>query len=316
MKRRDPHDPTHEPTFDGPDAADDDPARQPSYQRPVRHKGNAVVAWGFVVILVVALGFVAMLFIEPLKQQLHATQTLLADANRSVTTLQQQVTALEAAKGDLQEQRDGLAHQVVNREHKAAELQAATQQLHDIFSVDIDRGNMLVRQRESDLVVDIAADLLFEDNEAHLSEGGKLILRKAGAALGRAPGRDIEVGGHTDNLPLAAKLVHTFPTNWELSCARAAEVARFLETSGGISATRLIAAGYAGTRPLADNAHAPGRRRNQRMTLTLHAAQQASNDEAPLPGGDAAEPTQPQEAPDAPQPVERPDLPDEAPITP
>jgi chemotaxis protein MotB len=299
MKRRNPNDSTFEPTFDGPDTAEDDPARQPSYHRPVRHRGNAVVAWGFVVILVVALGFVAMLFIEPLKQQLHATQTLLADANRSITTLQQQLTTLEAARGDLEQQRDGLAHQVLAREHKAAELQAATQQIHDIFSVDIDRGNMLVRQHESDLVVNIAADLLFEDNEAQLTEGGKLILRKAGAALGRAPGRDIEVGGHTDNQPLSAKLIRTFPSNWELSCARAAEVAKFLEQSGGIPAARLIAAGYAGTRPLADNAHAPGRRRNQRVALTLRAA--ASNDEAPLPGT---------------EPPEGADLPDKAAPTP
>lgn len=287
MKRRNPHDADQEPSFDGPDAPADHPAVQPSYHRPVRHRGNAVVAWGFVVILVCALGFVALLFIEPLKQQLHATQTLLADANRSVTTLQQQVSALEAARGDLEQQRDGLAHQVQTREHHAAQLQAATQQIHDIFSTDIDRGNILVRQRESDLVIDIAAELLFEDGEAHLSEGGKLILRKAAAALGRAPGRDVEVGGHTDTQPLSAKLTRTYASNWELSCARAAEVAAFLQSSGGIAPEHLIAAGYAGTRPLADNTHAPGRRRNQRVALSLRPV--SSGGEAALPDADTVE---------------------------
>jgi chemotaxis protein MotB len=278
MKRRPYNDAQPEPSFAGDDpevlehAADAGPPGQ------VRHRGSAVVAWGFVVILLVAFGFMMLLAFEPLKQQLHATQALLADANRNVATLQRQVSTLEVYRGDLQKERDGLAHQVGQREAEMAQLQAATQQLNDIFSVDIDRGNITVRQMEGELVVDVANDLLFASGESNLSEGGKLILRKAAAGLGRVPKRVIEVGGHTDTQPLAAKLIRHFPTNWELSCARAAEVVRFFEESGAFAADHLVAAGYAGTRPVAENDHAPGRRRNQRIELILRPAPQRHAD--------------------------------------
>jgi chemotaxis protein MotB len=60
-----------------------------------------------------------------------------------------------------------------------------------------------------------------------------------------------------------------FPTNWELSTARATNVVRFLETEGGIPGDQLVAAGFASYRPAASNQSEAGRRRNRRIEMIL-----------------------------------------------
>jgi chemotaxis protein MotB len=249
----------------------------------VRHRGSAVVGWTFFVIALVACGFMALLGIEPLKQQLHATQALLAEANRSIATLQRQVSLLSASRGTLQEERDGLAQQVARQERMQADLQAVHDQLLAAFTVDIDRGNIAVRRRETELVLDVASDLLFAAGDDGLSEGGKLIVRKAAAPLALLKAYSLEVGGHTDSQLPSAKLVHHFTDNWQLSCARAAAVVRYLQGDCEVAGTHLTAAGYAATRPVAENAHAPGRRRNQRIEFVLHAVSAPQGEGADAP---------------------------------
>ncbi|MDO9601327.1 MAG: OmpA family protein, partial [Rhodocyclaceae bacterium] len=73
--------------------------------------------------------------------------------------------------------------------------------------------------------------------------------------------------GHTDNAPINTPL---FPSNWELSGARAASVVRlFIET--GVDPRSLTATGYAEQRPIADNASAEGRQRNRRVAINMEA---------------------------------------------
>jgi hypothetical protein len=79
----------------------------------------------------------------------------------------------------------------------------------------------------------------------------------------------IQVTGHTDDSPPTAKIRERFPTNWELSVARASNVVRFLQESAGIPGKRLIAAGFGQYRPVATNANHAGRARNRRIEIVL-----------------------------------------------
>ena len=78
----------------------------------------------------------------------------------------------------------------------------------------------------------------------------------------------MRVEGHTDATPISPERAEQFPTNWELSTARATTVVRFLEEQG-IPGERLAALGFGEHRPLADNGTAIGRRRNRRIELVL-----------------------------------------------
>jgi chemotaxis protein MotB len=90
------------------------------------------------------------------------------------------------------------------------------------------------------------------------------VVDKVAAALGRLPNK-LSVEGHTDNTPISGR----YPSNWELSTARATTVLRELIERHGLSPARLSAAGYADERPVAPNDTADGRSANRRVELVV-----------------------------------------------
>ncbi|MCC5813049.1 MAG: OmpA family protein [Ectothiorhodospiraceae bacterium] len=128
--------------------------------------------------------------------------------------------------------------------------------LADGIDVEVEAGRISFRIRDN---------LLFSSGEAGLTAEGYAVLDSLVPTL-RASADPLSVEGHTDNLPIATE---RFPSNWELSVARASVVLRYLE-SRGVESERLRAIGYADTRPLADNATVEGRARNRRVQLVLH----------------------------------------------
>lgn len=95
------------------------------------------------------------------------------------------------------------------------------------------------------------------------------MLRKLVTVLNSTP-HQIVIEGHTDSVPIRS---YRYPSNWELSGARAGSVVRYLEANG-VSSQRLSAVGYADTRPLGDNGTADGRANNRRVELILLTAPQ------------------------------------------
>ncbi|WP_430754857.1 OmpA family protein [Magnetovirga frankeli] len=107
-------------------------------------------------------------------------------------------------------------------------------------------------------------NILFADASAELTDSGADLLLELTSLLLRYPGI-ISVEGHADSRPITST---AFPSNWELSSARAASVVRYL-VGQGIDAERLRAIGYGDTRPRADNASSEGRAANRRVSLVL-----------------------------------------------
>jgi chemotaxis protein MotB len=107
--------------------------------------------------------------------------------------------------------------------------------------------------------------VLFPVGSAVLAPQARPLLLQLTPLLRRYPYR-IWVEGHSDDQPIQ-NLV--FPSNWELSAARAGSVVRDLITSGGVPASKLVAVGYADTRPVASNADEIGRSRNRRVEFLL-----------------------------------------------
>ncbi len=114
------------------------------------------------------------------------------------------------------------------------------------------------------LTLRIADNLLFASAQADLMTEGMLLIRQLIQLLADFEG-EISIEGHTDNIPINTA---RFPSNWELSSARAISVLKFLEQDG-ISANRMRAIGYAETRPLQNNDSGPGRAANRRVELIL-----------------------------------------------
>lgn len=132
----------------------------------------------------------------------------------------------------------------------------------DLGGIEIEGVSVVQDKRGITLRID--DNLLFESGQASLTPGGESVLEGLLATLQEVDGR-ISVEGHTDSLPIATP---QFPSNWELSTARAIAVLRYLERAG-IRETRLRAIGYADTRPLQANDTPRGRAANRRVELLL-----------------------------------------------
>ena len=78
----------------------------------------------------------------------------------------------------------------------------------------------------------------------------------------------IRIEGHTDNIPISGEFAEAFPTNWELSAARAINVCKYLQQQGIVPSVLSVAA-FAENKPVADNKTREGRAKNRRIEITL-----------------------------------------------
>ena len=134
----------------------------------------------------------------------------------------------------------------------------------------IDKGLIKVTQHKLWVEIEMNTSILFSSADSELEEEAFPALRALAAALKTLP-NSIDVEGHTDNIPINNE---QFPSNWELSAARAASVVH-LFTRYGVSPNRLSSIGYAEYRPIADNATSEGRLRNRRVKVVILADKNA-----------------------------------------
>lgn len=127
-----------------------------------------------------------------------------------------------------------------------------------------DRGVVLVLQEQA----------LFESGRAEIIDEAEPFLGKVGTLLSTIP-NIVKVEGHTDNRPISTS---QFPSNWELSGARASSVIRFLISDQDVEARRFLAVGYGDTRPVAPNTTADNLQQNRRVVLVISDPSSSDNE--------------------------------------
>jgi chemotaxis protein MotB len=126
-------------------------------------------------------------------------------------------------------------------------------------------GSVDVGASREGIVISLAGNMLFDSGKSDLKPRGMTLLDTLAERLRTMP-NEIRVEGHTDNIAIATPL---YPSNWELSSARATTVGRYLAEHSEIAPQRLIAAGYGEFRPVAPNDTREGRARNRRVDLVV-----------------------------------------------
>ncbi|MGB6155335.1 MAG: OmpA family protein [Castellaniella sp.] len=122
---------------------------------------------------------------------------------------------------------------------------------------------VVVNQRSVSLRIN--NEILFGTGQADLSAHGSDVLKRMAEVLAKG-GYNIVVEGHTDSIPVRGN--GRYPSNWELSTARAGSVVRYL-LANGVDKAHLKAVGYADTRPIASNKNTEGRAKNRRVELVI-----------------------------------------------
>lgn len=164
--------------------------------------------------------------------------------------------------------------QPMKKEH----LRSLAKDINQALAPLMAEGKVRVTEGALGITVDINASVLFPPGEARLDLGAVRALGAVGRVLA-ATDFPIVVEGHTDNIRISTP---QFPSNWELSAARAASVVRlFIDTT--VDPRRLTATGYADQRPVADNATAEGRQSNRRVAITIESRARDQRVDVPLP---------------------------------
>jgi chemotaxis protein MotB len=183
-----------------------------------------------------------------------------------------------------------IGHTVMQPGAPNKEQQQATERMKKVAKNVIDamqplnqNGKVRVTQSPRGITVEINASLLFNSGDAVLHADSKEALAAVAKVLAGVD-NPIQVEGHSDNVPINSP---AYPSNWELSSARAGSVVR-LFAELGVPTTRMVAIGYADNQPLDTNATPEGRARNRRVNVLIlnevgGAAKELSLQEKPAP---------------------------------
>lgn len=143
-------------------------------------------------------------------------------------------------------------------------LDHITESLTEQFSELIKNDLVAINSNDLWAEIEIKSSVLFPSGKAAPSKTAVTIVKQIASELKKSP-NPIHVEGFTDNIPISNEV---FPSNWELSAARAAAVVRLL-SEGGVAAERLAAVGYGEHQPVADNGTAEGRQKNRRVVMVI-----------------------------------------------
>jgi chemotaxis protein MotB len=202
-------------------------------------------------------------------------QTKLDNAIATSAQLKKELERLGKNADALLAEKGGLASALLDAKARLEELRkaqaaaAARAQLYKEvlakFQKMIDAGQLRIALRNGKMVIQLANDVLFDSGHTELKPAGQQALGQVAVIFRGIADRKFQVAGDTDNVP-----IHTdrYPSNWELSTARAVEVVRYL-VAQGVRPDALSAAGYGEFDPVAPNVDAADRARNRRIEITL-----------------------------------------------
>lgn len=152
-------------------------------------------------------------------------------------------------------------------QQRREKMKVIAQDILSVMSPLVKVGKVRVMQSNIGVTVEINASLLFKSGQAKLEPESVKALQAVAAVL-KDDSHDIQVKGYTDDAPISTP---NYPSNWELSSARASSVVRLFAESG-VDPSRMLVEGYASNDPVDSNTTTEGRARNRRVTIMILAA--------------------------------------------
>lgn len=175
-----------------------------------------------------------------------------------ITRLQAEVERLSLEK----------AKAVEEKEKAISNMKNTYDSLVGELQQEIKQGEIQITQLKDKLTVNMVEKVLFDSGSAVIKKNGKKVLDRVADILKSIKDRQIKVEGHTDNVPIGSAIIEKFPTNWELSTARATTVVRYLQERG-VAPGPLSAEGYSEYRPVASNDTEENKAKNRRIEIVL-----------------------------------------------
>ncbi len=171
----------------------------------------------------------------------------------------------------VQGQQEQIGQLEKSREEKVQEVKEVSKtysQMIEKMKSEIAEGQVTITELKGRLTVNMVDAILFDSGKADIKPEGRKVLQKVAEVIGQVEDKAVRVEGHTDNVKIGGALTRAFPSNWELSAARAINVARYLQRLG-VDPSLLSAAAYGEYRPVSENDTPEGRSMNRRIEIVL-----------------------------------------------
>ncbi len=170
-----------------------------------------------------------------IRSELTEAQAAIKRAEAEAKATQERLAESQAKIGELEKEKEAAVQ--------------SQQSLEDEMRSALESRDVTISQLQGKLTVNILDRVMFDSGEAQLKPDGEAVLRKVAKILAEHPELKIHVIGHTDNVPIRASARNRFPSNWELSTARAAAVVKYFVEEEKIDPKRFIVSGYGEFKP-------------------------------------------------------------------
>ena len=254
------------------------------------------IAFFFILLLVASLATSGWLYLQYLENQLSKKQWQetrenlnlnLQKTTDKIVQLEQTIDRQKAIIAGSDEQIDllnaRLHHQMSEQEMSKEELNRikrnAEKRAEEIRNRELENESLRKALSNTDIrisnlksrftVFEMPQEILFNKGDATLKTEGQQALKSLAAIFDRYPDRQIAIQGHSDNQNLGPETRSIYPSNWELSAARAASAIHYLQDEQSIDPERMILVSYSKYRPISSNDTLQGRSRNRRIEIIL-----------------------------------------------
>lgn len=218
------------------------------------------------ILIVVLLGVAGYYYLD----RIEPLQTSYDEVERKNLELLFQIEQLEQRNAALSKRLEKKVVELSEAKNQEIErLKTTYDDLIEGLKEEIKNGQITITRMADKLNVKIVDSILFPSGKAEITAPGIKVLQQVGDILKKTRNKRVRVEGHTDNVPIHPKLQNRFPTNWELSAARATNVVRFLQEEVGINASHLEVAGLGQNHPVSTNKTSKGRMQNRRIEILL-----------------------------------------------
>jgi chemotaxis protein MotB len=186
------------------------------------------------------------------------------DLSKIITDMRQKNANLEAENSRLKEDIADL-----KKKEAAVESESNTyKQLMQEMKGEVAKGQITISELKGKLTLDVVDKILFASGQAEVTREGLAVLQRVIDILKNVKDKAIRIEGHTDTIKIKGMLARQYPTNWELSAARAINVTKYLQQQG-IDPVLLSGTAYGEYKPVAGNDTSEGRAKNRRIAIIL-----------------------------------------------
>ncbi len=209
---------------------------------------------------------------DQLSKEVVDLKNRLNENTARIASLEQELAGKNKHILELKEMVDQLTKEknvaIEEKEKAVSQVKGTYDSLVSELRQEIKQGEVQITQLKDKLTVNMVEKILFDSGSAVIKKEGKKVLDRVADILKTLKNQQIRVEGHTDNVPISSRLADKFPSNWELSTARATTVVRYLQARG-VDPGVLGAEGYGEYQPVAPNDTDENKAKNRRIEIVL-----------------------------------------------